>query len=787
MSATGRSAPSAAPQPKPRTDETTESIILGWEDDTDDITNPHSPRPKKPKIRNLPSQPLSFTEPTMSFSASTTSAYRTQDHVAELQRHVEVLKIEKREVELESDARVRGLEGQLRELRGVVQDLERQVHVLTDELEVKNLLLRNAEIPIAQSTEQASDRPQISISVLTENARLRAECSALKKALEKSAKPQSVSFTNEQSSGQIAEEVNRLLSKAPQRSARVPSPVRQHVRRVDQTCQTDTINLHKCSHQSQAALVDKLTAELNAEKSQSRKNAKELDDMKFLLKDSQQELKNLQQKYHILSVRAESALTAEQNLRNALSEHKDMLNKYEDQIVEGDSQVKHYKTELDRLSAEYKRYKAAQKLVNESNDKNIEHLKELLKKALERPTSSTENKDVLLSPSIAAELKMYRDGYEGEIALLQTQLRTLTLEKDEIEKRLQISQQEVERLRQEAMRARKLDQDALALNLKVEETLRKFAKVKLELVKERSFSHALQHQIEDLTTAQETNTRIRKKKEHLISNMRAEITRKNALIKESQTELHKLTTSFKELEQKHKALGSSQTSKDAMISNLKAKNDTLAHQIEAMSKEREHVADSKMKEVERKWKMELKRKGEMADSWKSRWEQVSKELETLRKHTQTFISPKQHTSTIESLHLATKRLQTAEERAQQWQHKHEQLQRALERIVENLVHQKTLGGGSLYELPPVGDTDSTMDPAVLEKAKEISKRILNVDYDNIMAPSTTMSQDSGIDILSVFDSNDLRMSYVQRMKELFLRPQFEEELVGLVSEVVAGS
>ncbi|TPX71378.1 hypothetical protein SpCBS45565_g01116 [Spizellomyces sp. 'palustris'] len=783
MSAAGRSAPSAPSQPKSRTDDTSESIILGWEDDQDDITNPHSSRSKKPKIRNLPSQPLSFTEPTMSFSASTTSAYRTQDHVAELQRHVEVLKIEKREMELESDARVRGLEGQLKELRGAVQDLERQVHVLTDELEVKNLLLRNAEIPIAQSTEQTPNRRGA---------------------------PTLEQGSTSDRPGLMYVVSNLLLARTGESLTTSAAPVRQHVRRVDQTCQTDTVNLHKCSHLSQAALIDKLTAELDAEKSKSREQTKELDDMKFLIKDSQQELENLKQKYHLLSVRAESALTAEQNLRKALSEHKDMLNKYEEQIVEGDSHMKYYKAELDRLSAEYKRYKAAQKLVNESNDKNIEHLKELLNKALERSTLSPEHKDVLLSPSISAELKMYRDGYEGEIALLQTQLRTSTLEKDEIEKRLQISQQEVERLRREAMRARNLDQDSLALKLKAEETLRKFANVKVELVKERSLTHALQHQIEELTNAQETHARIRKKKEHLISNMRAEITRKNALIKESQAALHKLTASFKELEQKHKVLGSSQMSKDAMISNLKAKNDTLAHQIEAMSKERGHMADNKIKELERKWKMELKRKGEIADSWKSRWEHVSKvlsfstlvpmllhpttpnpsdlkELETLRIHTQTLISPKQHTSTIESLRFATKRLQTAEEIAQQWQHKHEQLQRALERIVENLVHQKALGDVALYELPPVGDTDATMDPAVLEKAKEISKRILNVDYDNIIAPSTTMSQDSGIDVLSVFDSNTLRMSYVQRMKELLLRPHFEEELVRLVSEVVAGS
>lgn len=136
--------------------------------------------------------------------------------------------------------------------------------------------------------------------------------------------------------------------------------------------------------------------------------------------------------------------------KDKVHKQNDIIKSLGKQVVELETRVQAYKTNVDQVLDHSRQYKEAQSIINSSNEKTIDHLKTVAKKAINgslckedilgseiqwdaatlttrvNASSGLSNKDPEDVPhyieALEAECRMYRERYEIDTMALQTKI-----------------------------------------------------------------------------------------------------------------------------------------------------------------------------------------------------------------------------------------------------------------------------------------------------------------------------------------------------------------------------
>ncbi|KAI9104568.1 hypothetical protein DFS34DRAFT_200740 [Phlyctochytrium arcticum] len=250
-----------------------------------------------------------------------------------------------------------------------------------------------------------------------------------------------------------------------------------------------------------------------------------------------------------------------------------------------------------------------------------------------------------------------------------------------------------------------------------------------------------------------------------------------------------MTDANKTLEQKYRALQTANASKDATVNNLKQRQDELDSRLSRITQENEAQLEARVKEVAKKWRNDLKRKEEIAQHWRTRHDEALKEVETLKERISSSVTAKQHSHALESLRSAMNRVDASERKLAAMHTRTHHLEKALKTAVEGLVSARRVRAldAARFQIPTVVQSGVPVDPAlemaVEQKAREISQRIFNVDYDSFMAPDLSTSQDSGVDLHYSTDSNERKRYALTRLDQIMRSSDSGDELCDFLNEL----
>ncbi|KAJ3294953.1 hypothetical protein HK104_003159 [Borealophlyctis nickersoniae] len=654
----------------------------------------------------------------------------------------------------------------------------------------------------------------LNVALLEENARLRGKCQQMK--LQRETADTATSTFEDISSlpgivkhartaGRVLEEVQRLLEAKGKKDQSDVTSVRFHVVGsptfkpakpdflMTQTLSDATENntTQKSTQPSQASNPDSMSDDKNTIVAQNAaicELKRERDQLKTSLSsqsqlvstlqksltETQRELNQLLQKYQNVAQRAEAALSAEKKYKDTILEQKEVIANYAAQLVEAEGQTSYYKGELDRLNEQHIKYRAAQRVVNQANERNIEHLKAALERATSQQSAMSHSgastqqpkrlsddappseSDPLDVAAYKAEAIMYRDRYDADMAVLRKVIADQESENEDFRKRVE-----------EIIGTMHSDEEWTRLVAKYEISQCRVRELEGQYQGKKQLAESLQERCFKLTTDLESlQTEMRRAKETIVKK-KVEIVQKDALVKDYHQKITELIATNAAHEEKLKNLSTVHLHKEALVANWKSKNEELSRQVEHLKNVEKDLNTAR--EALKKCKADLQRKDAMLKTWKERCDSCAQELANLKSSTSTLIDPKVHSSTEEARRAAERRMGMAERERQALARREEQLRRGVGKVVEGWVwwnrKNEFRGEQGQGDIEGWGGANAEIE----ERAREISKTILNLDFSSIVAPATQTAASKTLQHLEcILAREDFESDLVEFLCGLFL-------------------
>ncbi|TPX38091.1 hypothetical protein SmJEL517_g00121 [Synchytrium microbalum] len=372
------------------------------------------------------------------------------------------------------------------------------------------------------------------------------------------------------------------------------------------------------------------------------------------------------------------------------------------------------------------------RIVANLHEKHIEHLRSAIEKITGHVMSDT-HRVASTHPSaeeiLEAEASYYHDRIDSEIGMLRQEVACLKNEKEGLELQLRLTRESMvdhnewcELLAQSTINADELKKYK-------EEASQKGKNISLLHERIVHLNNEIEIQRNEICVFKESSKR-----------SRAELSRKDTLIKEVTRTRSEVDDAKKAMETRCKGLASSASRLERECREMKSKLEKV--QMENTQLCDMGVENDALRDQVTKLKQEIQRKEVMIDRWKIRAEEAQEECSRLRETKSAMIEPALHATALEARKSAEARVRSLERELERSTQQMSVLERAMDRAVNALANNcsnndlnRSVRGSLESSLGGAGNDKTT---AI---AKDISEKLLGLDYHQVFTTP-------GIDVTS---------------------------------------
>ncbi|KAJ3050912.1 hypothetical protein HK097_008104 [Rhizophlyctis rosea] len=470
-------------------------------------------------------------------------------------------------------------------------------------------------------------------------------------------------------------------------------------------------------------------------------------DLNRSLSESQKELEELRQKSEMVVQHAEASLHAEKSLRDSIAQKERVIVDYMRQLGDSENRAQQLAAEVSEMKLQHERYIATQKLIHDTNEKSIAHLKKALDRALETrqdrhaaeaakesetPAEGSTTED---EPLDTAGIRKYKDRYVADVDVLRKLLEQSERDKEQFMKQTDEligtmhSEEEWTRLRAKCEVSESI---ADKLQQQVQESA-------------RALKH-LQGQCDQLNVDKDLLATDLKRAKDASVRQRTESARKDALIREHVQKIKDLELAVFRLETKLKTLGAAHHHKDTLLKTLKLKRDDLTDQLDQKTSLENDLGTAR--DMLRKAEANVTRKDVLVKKWREKYEGVVKELETARTALSSSLDPKSLSTSEKARRTAESRIADLEKRLIQNAAMFDRFKRAVLVALEDVIWRKTkdvedgvsrledefariVGGQVDLGVGKEGE-GRKVEREVFKKAEVISRQVLDLELQDVL-------------------------------------------------------
>ncbi|TPX48386.1 hypothetical protein SeMB42_g00032 [Synchytrium endobioticum] len=414
-------------------------------------------------------------------------------------------------------------------------------------------------------------------------------------------------------------------------------------------------------------------------------------------------------------------------------------------------------SELDETQQALKESEEAHCIVVDLHEKHINHLRSAIEKVTGQPMAA--DKTYRAFSSIAsradildAEANFYHDQIDSQLGMLRQEIACLKNEKDSLELQLRLTR---ESMHDDDEFCKLLTKSAMAaeeLKKSREDATQRSHTISLLHDRIVHLNHEVDIYKNELNTMRESMKRCK-----------SDLGRKDTLIKEVTRTRSEVDDARQATETRCKGLASSVARLERECRDLKSKMDKLHmenSQLSEKSSERESY-----KEQVGKLKQEVQRKEVMIDRWKVRAEDALQECAKLRESKSSMVDPSVHATALEARKSAESTARLVERELEHARQQMNVLEGAVDRAVIALASNcanstcPTMSQPATLNEPAMkqenGPTlllNSTTTERVSALAKEISEKILGLDYRKVLSTPQEPMGASNVDYSQWIDS-----------------------------------
>ncbi|KAI8927129.1 hypothetical protein BC831DRAFT_549337 [Entophlyctis helioformis] len=495
------------------------------------------------------------------------------------------------------------------------------------------------------------------------------------------------------------------------------------------------------------------------------------------------ETTDLEAHYTTLLSETQVALDAERLSRETISDQRETIQRYSDQVLELAKQIDAYRDQVDRLVDEHRQYKSAQSVLHHMSQVHVHHLRASLRDAEAQGGGHGANGDGAdggegaepsADPMMVLQLQWVadRERYAGEIEMLQRTIQGLEREL------------EYQRGEAETRMAGMHDEQEWALML-AKYTIAKdeAQRAQDELKMRTSIIETLQEKMTVMETTIETQRKDVKTAKDRMAKLKEDQAKREEAHKQTAVKMEKYEAALKQVESKIKNASTLLHHKEATIKDLKTKLE--AAQSTAKSVNPPAASEAAVEGVQvavKAVRMDLARKTALSKHWRAKVEALEKELVTLKSATQSLIDPKMLATIQGHLKATRRRAKETESFVARYSARDAQYMSAIERFVRYICETLpvldvdlfgSLGVGGLGGQGGAGDgvgVSGVDRDEVMLTAQELSKRILNIDLESVLHASTrSVGSDDHIERLhSILGHDGFEDALFQMLVDMYM-------------------